>query len=47
MVFNIQDSDTRRVKTDFDRKVKKLEHVKIPMPDGKTLRPIFGYLRTL
>ncbi len=38
MVFNIQDSDTRRVKTDFDRKVKKLEHVKIPMPDGKTLR---------
>lgn len=38
MVFNIQDSDFRRIKTTFDRSVKKLEHVKIPMPDGKTLR---------
>ncbi|KKB35479.1 CocE/NonD family hydrolase [Bacillus thermotolerans] len=37
MVFNIQDSDERRVKTEFPRKVKKMEHVWIPMSDGAKL----------
>lgn len=38
MVFNIQDSPNRNVKTDFEREVKKMEHVSIPMPDGATLK---------
>lgn len=37
LVFNIQDSDERRVKTEFPRKVKKMEHVWIPMSDGAKL----------
>jgi len=38
MVFNIQDSPNRNVKTDFEHTVNQLEHVSIPMPDGATLK---------
>lgn len=37
MVFNIQDSQHRRVKTDYPCKVKKIEHVWIEMSDGAKL----------
>lgn len=37
MVFNIKDSDKRTVKTDYPRKVKKIEHIWIPMSDGAKL----------
>ncbi|CQR46358.1 Cocaine esterase [Paraliobacillus sp. PM-2] len=37
MVFNIKDSENRRVKTDYPRKVKKIENIWIPMSDGAKL----------
>ncbi|WP_085506097.1 CocE/NonD family hydrolase [Thalassobacillus devorans] len=37
MVFNIKDSDRRKVKTDYPRKVKKIENIWIPMSDGAKL----------
>ncbi|WP_028783923.1 CocE/NonD family hydrolase [Thalassobacillus devorans] len=37
MVFNINDSDRRKVKTDYPRKVKKIENIWIPMSDGANL----------
>ncbi len=37
MVFNISDSDKRKTVTDFPYEIKKLEHVWIPMSDGKRL----------
>ncbi|SDC37134.1 hypothetical protein SAMN05421734_10764 [Pelagirhabdus alkalitolerans] len=37
MVFNIQDSEQRRVKTDFPREVEKREHVMIPLSNGLKL----------
>lgn len=37
MVFNIRDSETRKVVTEFPREVKKMEHIWIPMSDGSRL----------
>lgn len=37
MVFNIQDSEKRRIKTQYEREVKKIDHVWIPMSDGAKL----------
>ncbi|WP_101842065.1 CocE/NonD family hydrolase [Halobacillus sp. Marseille-P3879] len=37
MVFNIKDSQKRRVKTNFPREIEKLDHVEIPMSDGTQL----------
>ncbi|MDG5789887.1 CocE/NonD family hydrolase [Evansella sp. AB-P1] len=37
MVFNIKDSKERRIKREFPFKIKKREHVWIPMSDGKKL----------
>lgn len=37
MVFNIEESNTRKTITDFPREVIKLEHVWIPMSDGARL----------
>lgn len=37
MVFNVKDSENRKVKTEFPRNIKKLDHVWIPMSDGAKL----------
>ncbi|WP_077328742.1 CocE/NonD family hydrolase [Virgibacillus siamensis] len=37
MVFNIQDSEKRTIKTDYPREIKKLDHVWIPLSDGSKL----------
>ncbi|CQR46263.1 Cocaine esterase [Paraliobacillus sp. PM-2] len=37
MVFNIKDSEKRKIKKDFPRKVRKIKHVWIPMSDGAKL----------
>ncbi|UOQ92900.1 CocE/NonD family hydrolase [Halobacillus shinanisalinarum] len=37
MVFNIKDSEQRKVKTEFPRETKKVDHVWIPMSDGAKL----------
>ncbi|SFM13142.1 hypothetical protein SAMN04487943_108110 [Gracilibacillus orientalis] len=37
MVFNIKDSEERRVRQDFPRQVKKMENIWIPMSDGAKL----------
>lgn len=37
MVFNVRDSDNRKIITEFPREIKKLEHIRIPMSDGAEL----------
>ncbi len=37
MVFNVADSDNRKIITEFPKKIKKIEHVWIPMSDGTKL----------
>ncbi|GGJ58926.1 CocE/NonD family hydrolase [Virgibacillus salexigens] len=37
MVFNVRDSEERRIKTDYPREIKKVDHIWIPMSDGKKL----------
>lgn len=37
MVFNIQDSQHRRIKEDFPHQIKKMTHVWVPMSDGAQL----------
>lgn len=37
MVFNIKDSKKRKIKTEYERKVKKIDNVWIPMSDGAKL----------
>ncbi|MBY7144381.1 CocE/NonD family hydrolase [Virgibacillus sp. NKC19-3] len=37
MVFNVRDSEYRRIKENFPRDIKKVEHIRIPMSDGAEL----------
>ncbi|WP_373893719.1 CocE/NonD family hydrolase [Virgibacillus sp. CBA3643] len=37
MVFNVRDSEYRRIKQEFPREIKKVEHIRIPMSDGAAL----------
>lgn len=37
LVFNIKDSDTRKVKTEFPKEIMQIDHIWIPMSDGTKL----------
>ena len=37
MVFNVRESDTQKIITEFPREIKKMEHIRIPMSDGAEL----------
>jgi len=37
LVFNVRDSEHRRIVTKFPREIKKMEHIRIPMSDGAEL----------